>query len=78
MVAYSSYYYNAVNTESQDAYSLVNFRAGVHGEGWKAEAWVKNAFDTEYIPIALEYGAGRIVGESGAPRTFGIRVWMDF
>lgn len=78
MVAYSSYYYNAVNTESQDAYSLVNIRAGVHGERWKTEGWVKNAFDTDYIPIALEYGAGRLVGESGVPRTFGMRVWMDF
>lgn len=78
MVAYSSYYYNAVNTASQDAYSLVNFRAGVHGARWKAEAWVKNAFDTDYIPIALEYGAGRLVGESGAPRTFGMRVWVDY
>jgi iron complex outermembrane receptor protein len=78
VVAYSSYYYNPVNTASQSAYSLTNFRTGVRGKHWNAEACVSNAFDTDYIPIALEYGAGRLVGENGPPRIFGFRVWVNF
>ena len=39
------------------------------------EAWVRNAFDTRYIPVAFAYGQiapSGFIGESGRPRTFGI------
>lgn len=78
VVAYGSYYYNPVNTVSQSAYSLADFRAGVKGRNWNTEVWVRNAFDRSYIPIALEYGPGRLVGENGPPRTFGFRTWLRF
>ena len=44
--------YDDLNTQSQDAYSLANFRAGVRGRLVFVEGWIRNAFDTEYIPIA--------------------------
>ena len=76
--AYGRYYYNAVNNASQAPYSLANFRAGVRGDKWFAEAWVNNAFDTNYVPIALEWSPGSMLGESGAPLTFGLRAGLNF
>lgn len=80
IVGYGSYFYNAANTESQDAYWLTNLRAGVHTTHWFAEAWVKNAFDTEYVPVAFEYPNGQsgFLGESGAPFTVGLRTGYTF
>jgi iron complex outermembrane recepter protein len=80
IVAYGRFFYNPANTESQDAYTLANFRAGVRGSHWYLEGWVKNAFDTEYVPIALEFqnGGSGFVGESGAPVTFGLRAGLNF
>src|SRR4029079_3759022 len=49
--------YDDLNTESQDAYSLANFRAGVRGRFVFVEGWIRNAFDTKYIPVAFAYGA---------------------
>jgi hypothetical protein len=47
---------------------------------WFVEAWVKNAFDTEYVPVAFEYPNGRsgFMGESGAPLTAGLRAGFTF
>lgn len=75
------YYYDDANTQGQDAYSLANFRAGVRGRRLFAEAWTRNAFDTRYIPIALAFpglAPSGFLGESGAPRTFGIRTGVTF
>ncbi|HEY6361436.1 MAG TPA: TonB-dependent receptor, partial [Vicinamibacterales bacterium] len=80
-VFYGAYFYDDANTASQDAYSLVNFRAGARGRRLFAEAWVKNAFDTEYIPVAFAYGPfapSGFVGEMGRPRTFGLRAGVTF
>jgi iron complex outermembrane receptor protein len=74
-------YYDDANTEQQDAYSLSNFRAGVRGRQLFAEAWLRNAFDTKYIPLAFAYpglAPSGFVGENGAPRTFGIRAGVSF
>ena len=78
--AYGHYFYNPINTGSQSAYTLANFRAGVRGKHWFAEGWVKNAFNTHYVPIALEYPdcISGFVGESGAPVTFGLRAGLSF
>jgi iron complex outermembrane recepter protein len=80
VVVYGRYFYNPANTASQDTYSLANFRAGVRGEHWFAEGWVRNAFDTHYVPIAFEFpnGTSGFVGESGAPVTFGVRAGLAF
>jgi iron complex outermembrane receptor protein len=81
-VVYGRYFYNPLNTEYQDTYTLANFRAGLRGDHWFAEGWVRNAFDTEYVPIAFEFPNGPFgsgfVGESGAPVTFGLRAGLSF
>ena len=74
-------YYDDANTEQQDAYSLSNFRAGVRGRQLFAEAWLRNAFDTKYVPLAFAYpglAPSGFVGENGAPRTFGVRAGVSF
>lgn len=74
-------YYDDANTEQQEAYSLSNFRAGVRGRQLFAEAWLRNAFDTHYIPLAFAYpglAPSGFVGENGAPRTFGVRAGVSF
>lgn len=73
--------YDDANAAGQDAYSLANFRAGLRGKYLFAEAWVRNAFDTRYIPIAFPYpgfAPSGFVGESGKPRTFGITGGLTF
>ena len=63
------------------AYTLANFRAGVKGKRTFAEVWVRNAFDTHYVPIAFAYGGlapSGFIGEPGAPRTFGAKLGWTF
>ena len=80
IAGYGRYFYNTANTESQKAYWLSNLRAGVESSHWFAEVWVKNAFDTEYVPVAFEFPNGQsgFLGESGAPRTIGLRTGFTF
>jgi len=76
-----AYHYDEANLEGQAAYSLVNVRAGMKARGFVAEAWVKNAFDTRYIPVAFAYpglAPSGFLGESGRPRTFGVSVGFAF
>jgi iron complex outermembrane receptor protein len=75
------YEYDDANTERQDAYSLANFRAGIRGRLAFVEAWIRNAFDTHYIPVAFAYpglAPSGFVGEMGAPRTYGVRAGVSF
>lgn len=75
------YFYDDSNIEGQDAYSLTNFRFGARGKRLFAEAWLRNAFDTTYIPTALAYpglAPSGYLGEMGAPRTFGVRAGVTF
>jgi len=75
-----SFNYDAQNRAAQDAYSLANFRLGVRQKRWFAEAYVNNAFDTDYVPLAFNYAfaPSGFVGESGAPITFGLRAGVKF
>lgn len=76
-----AFHYDEANTAGQDAYALAHFRAGVRGRSLFAEAWVRNAFDTRYIPVAFAYGPlapSGFVGEMGEPRTFGVRGGVSF
>jgi iron complex outermembrane receptor protein len=80
-MCYGDYEYDDANTARQDAYTLTTLRAGLRGHHGFAEVWVRNAFDTRYIPIAFPYpglAASGFVGESGAPRTFGLRAGVTF
>jgi iron complex outermembrane receptor protein len=73
--------YDDLNREGQDAFSLANFRAGVRGRYVFGEVWVRNAFDTRYIPVAFAYGQlapSGFIGEMGAPRTFGVSGGVTF
>jgi iron complex outermembrane receptor protein len=80
-VVYGRLFYDDANTEGQDAYTLTNARVGVRGRFVFAEGWIRNAFDTRYIPVAFAYGAfapSGFVGEMGRPRTFGISLGLTF
>jgi len=73
--------YDDANTARQDAYTLTNLRAGVRGKLFFADVWVKNAFDTSYVPIAIPYlgfAPSGFVGEPGRPRTFGVSLGIGF
>jgi iron complex outermembrane receptor protein len=73
------YFYDDTNIAEQEAYSLTNFRAGVRGRRVFGELWVRNAFDTFYVPIAFAFQTqSGFIGESGAPRTFGVRAGVYF
>jgi iron complex outermembrane receptor protein len=80
-VFYGAFEYDDRNMARQDAYSLANFRAGARGRYLFAEAWIRNAFDTQYIPIAFAYGQlapSGFIGEMGRPRTFGVSAGVTF
>jgi iron complex outermembrane receptor protein len=78
---HGAFEYDDMNTAGQDSYSLANFRAGARGRYLFAEAWVRNAFDTRYIPVAFAYGQlapSGFIGEMGRPRTFGLSAGVSF
>jgi len=81
VVVHGQFKYDELNTEGQDAYALTNLRVGARRNMLFAEAWIKNVFDTDYIPVAFAYGQlapSGFIGESGAPRTFGLSVGVKF
>jgi iron complex outermembrane receptor protein len=80
-VWYGAFQYDDANTAGQEAYALAQFRAGVRVGRLFGEAWVRNAFDARYVPVAFAYGGfapSGFVGESGAPRTFGFAGGVAF
>ena len=80
-VFYGAFKYDDMNLAGQDAYSLVNIRGGARGGRLFAEGWVRNAFDTNYVPVAFAYGPlapSGFIGESGRPRTFGVTAGVTF
>lgn len=81
LTAYGSFHYDDLNRAEQDAYSLVNFRTGVRSGFVFGEFWIKNAFDTNYVPLAFPYlgfAPSGFIGEAGRPRTFGISGGITF
>jgi iron complex outermembrane receptor protein len=81
LVRYGAFDYDDANSAGQKAYSLANFRAGVDVRGVTIEGWIRNAFDTRYIPTAFAYpffAPSGFVGESGRPRTLGITLGVGF
>jgi len=80
-VCYGDYEYDDPNTAGQSAYTLTNLRAAIRARHTFGELWVRNAFDTRYVPVAFPYpglAPSGFVGENGAPRTFGVRVGVSF
>jgi iron complex outermembrane receptor protein len=79
---YGAFQYDDLNRAGQDAYSLTNFRAGIQRRNLFGELWIRNAFDTHYIPVAFAFdpqlARSGFLAESGAPRTFGITVGTRF
>ncbi len=60
---------------------MTNLRTGARGRFVFAEVWVKNAFDTRYVPVAFAYGSlapSGFIGEMGRPRTFGLTGGFTF
>jgi iron complex outermembrane receptor protein len=80
-VFYGEMQYDDANTQSQDAYSLVNLRGGFRSQYFFAEGWMRNAFDTRYVPVAFPYqgfAPSGFIGEIGRPRTFGVSAGVTF
>jgi iron complex outermembrane recepter protein len=80
-VCYGDYEYDDPNTAGQGAYTLTNLRAGLRAKHTFGEVWIRNAFDTHYVPVAFPYpglAPSGFVGENGAPRTFGVRMGVSF
>ncbi len=76
-----AFHYDESNTQAQDAYALVNLRAGAKHKHLFAELWVRNAFDQRYVPIAIPYpgfAPSGFIGENGRPRTFGVSLGTSF
>jgi iron complex outermembrane receptor protein len=81
LVRSGAFQYDDANSLGQDAYALVNLRGGYVARRWLAEVFVRNAFDTRYIPLAFAYpgfAASGFVGEMGAPRTVGASLGVRF
>lgn len=81
VVMTGAFHYDESNAQGQDAYSLVNLRAGGRWQRYFAEVWLRNAFDTRYVPIAIPYpgfAPSGYIGENGQPRTFGITIGAAF
>jgi iron complex outermembrane receptor protein len=81
VVLSGAFSYDEANSEGQDAYSLVNLRAGARLRRYFADVWLRNAFDTRYVPIAIPYpgfAPSGFIGENGRPRTFGITIGATF
>jgi iron complex outermembrane receptor protein len=80
-VFYGDMQYDDANSQSQEAYSLVNLRSGFRAGYVFAEGWVRNAFDTRYVPVAFPYqgfAPSGFIGEIGRPRTFGVSAGVTF
>jgi len=81
LVIYGAFSYDESNAQGQDAYALMNLRGGYRRGLFVFEGWIKNLFDTDYIPVAFAYGQlapSGYIGESGAPRTFGVSAGVKF
>jgi iron complex outermembrane receptor protein len=80
-VQYGAFHYDDMNLEQQNAYALAHLRGGARLRYFYVEGWMRNAFDTQYIPVAFPYpgfAQSGFVGEMGPPRAFGITGGVRF
>jgi iron complex outermembrane receptor protein len=82
VVAYGAFEYDEQNRAEQDAFVVTNVRFGARRNKVAIEGWVKNLFDTRYVPVAFPYdprlASSGFLGEPGRPRTMGVRVSVEF
>jgi iron complex outermembrane receptor protein len=81
IVRSGAFQYDDANSLGQDAYTLVNLRGGYTARRWLAELFVRNAFGTDYIPLAFAYpnfAPSGFLGEMGPPRSVGASVGLRF
>ena len=80
VASFGAFEYDEANSQRQDNYTLTNLRAGWRGRALSVEAWVRNAFDTEYVPLAFAFPNGQsgFLAEPGRPRTFGVSLGIGF
>lgn len=79
--AVGAFSYDDANLAGQDAYTLTNLRAGIKRGVVSVDGWVRNAFDTRYVPVAFTYpglAPSGFIGEMGRPRTFGVSMGVQF
>lgn len=67
-------YFDLANNISQDAYSLLNARAGVVFRGYEISFWSRNITDETYISYAYDFGAVHL----GAPANAGVTLRKTF
>ena len=67
------FYSDAKNTNKQDAYELVNLRAGYESRHFDLVLWCENLFDEEYT-----LDPGMIAAIDGKPLTLGITLTGRF
>ena len=75
-----AFQYDETNARGQEAYSIVNLRAGARHKFLFGEVFLRNAFETRYVPIAIPYQFAQsgFIGEMGKPRTFGVSIGVTF
>ena len=80
VASFGEFEYDETNTQRQDAYWLSNLRGGWRGRRLTVEAWMLNAFDTRFIPLAFAFPNGQsgFLAEPGRPRTFGMSLGVGF
>ncbi len=64
------FFADAKNTTRQEAYELVNLRAGYEARHFDVVMWCQNLFDQGYEKIKYAWGVNEL-GIDGAPRTVG-------
>ena len=70
-------FFDNTNKESQNDYILANFRVGIGYERWSLVAWIRNAFDDEYVSLAFPVSRTNFVGRNGAPQTVGVTLKFE-
>ena len=80
VIGVGNYSYDASNAAGQSSYIVTNFRAGFGGEHWRVEAFLDNAFNTHYFPLAFPFplAASGYVAESGRPQTAGVTIGFSY
>ena len=82
VATYGAFKYDDLNTAGQDSFALSNIRGGVRRGRIFVEGWLRNAFDTKYVPVAFAFdpqlAPSGFLGEPGAPRTFGVTAGVTF
>lgn len=65
-----AHYWNENNLVKQDAYGLLDVRAGLEAKHWMLELWVKNLLNTDYASFYFE-ALGNKYAQAGRPMRFG-------